>query len=267
MATRPVVYRLPETTRVRVTRDVIYRRGQHGPLGLDVYSPAAAAPDTRLPAVVFAIGYSDLGAVPRFGCVFKEVESYVTWAQLVAASGMVGITYQNEDPAPDLGAVLDHIQTSGVVLGVDPSRIGLWACSGNAPVALSRLMRDATPAVACAAFCYGLMLDGKDEWVSQAAKAFGFAHPCIGRTAADLAPDVPLFIVRAGKDEIPHLNETIDEFVANALARNLPLTLVNHTTAPHAFDVLDDTDATRDVIERLLAFFSFNLREKRAALR
>ena len=262
-----MVYRVPGMAAVRVTRDVIYRQGAHGPLGLDVYAPPDVTAGSRLPAVVFAIGYSDLGAVPRFGCAFKEVEAYVTWAQLVAASGMIGITYLNEDPAPDLGAVLDYIAQNAADLGVDVSRIGMWACSGNAPVALSRLLHEARPAIVCAAFCYGLMLDGKEGWVSQAAQMFGFAHPCEGRTVADLAPDVPLFIVRAGKDEIPHLNDTIDAFVADGLARNLPLTIVNHANAPHSFDIVDDTDATRDVIERLLAFLRFNLREKRPVLR
>ena len=71
--------------------------------------------------------------------------------------------------------------------------------------------------------------------------------------------DLPLFIARAGKDEMPGLNDSIDRFVAGALARNLPLTLVNHPTAPHAFDLVDDSEATREVIRRILAFLAFHL--------
>jgi acetyl esterase/lipase len=260
MAARPVVYRLPGMESVRITRDAIYRQGTHGPLGIDVYAPPAASMGERRGAVVFAIGYPDLGAIQRFGCLFKEMESYVSWARLIAATGMIGITYRNEDPAADLASVLAYIERHAADLGVDPARVGLWSCSGNGPVGLSRLLREARPTIACAVFCYALLLDGKEGWVSQAAKMFGFANPCAGHTISDLVPDVPLFVVRAGKDEIPHLNDTIDAFAAEAIARNLSITFVNHPSAPHAFDVVDDSAETRDVIERILAFYRFNLR-------
>jgi hypothetical protein len=58
---------------------------------------------------------------------------------------------------------------------------------------------------------------------------------------------------------MPHLNETIDDFVAGALARNLPVTLVNHASAPHAFDLLDDSGASRETIRSLLGFLRIHL--------
>ena len=65
--------------------------------------------------------------------------------------------------------------------------------------------------------------------------------------------------MRAGRDEFPHLNETIDRFVIKALARNLPVTLVNHAEAPHAFDLLQDSETSREVIRQILAFLRFHL--------
>ncbi len=56
------------------------------------------------------------------------------------------------------------------------------------------------------------------------------------------------------------LGDTIDAFAAQAIARNLPITFVNHPNAPHAFDVVDNSSETFDVIERILAFYRFNLR-------
>ena len=53
---------------------------------------------------------------------------------------------------------------------------------------------------------------------------------------SDLPPDVPLFIARGGCDEVPQVNETLDRFITHALAANLPLTVANHATGPHAFD-------------------------------
>lgn len=71
--------------------------------------------------------------------------------------------------------------------------------------------------------------------------------------------DVPLFVVRDGRDELPGLNESIDRFVAKALARNLPITVVNHADAPHAFDIMRDSETSRDIIGRLLGFLRLHL--------
>lgn len=188
------------------------------------------------------------------------MESYVNWAQLIAASGMIAILYQNEEPGADVRAVLDYVYQHADELRVDATRIGVWASSGNVPVALSRLLRDARPAVKCATFCYGLMLevDGQ-RYVADAQQQFGFVNPTEGKSIDDLVPNLPILIVRAGKDEIPHLNDTIDAFVGAALARNLPITLVNYADAPHAFDLTLDTPRTHDVIRRVVAFLRFNL--------
>jgi hypothetical protein len=255
---KPLVYRIAGMESVPVRRDVAYREHAGRALGLDVYAPR----DGRgpLPAVIFVIGYSDEGSWPRLGCTFKEMESYVNWAQLVAASGMIGVTYTNIEPAADARAVIAYVAQHAVDLGIDARRIGVWACSGNVPVALSTLLVDAPVKVACAAFCYGLMLDvGGTTYVADAAKTFGFENPCAGRTIDDLVTDVPLFIARAGRDTVAHLNDTIDAFVAQSLARNLPVTLVNHADGPHAFDVVDDSDASREVVRRILGFFRFHL--------
>ena len=89
--------------------------------------------------------------------------------------------------------------------------------------------------IRCAALCYG-PLDGLD-------------------------PDAalpPLLVVRAGRDRLA-LNRTIEEFVTAAEARRLPIELVDHPDGHHAFDVLDDTDASRDAIRRILAFLREHL--------
>lgn len=60
--------------------------------------------------------------------------------------------------------------------------------------------------------------------------------------------------VSAGQNEMPHLNETLDRFLAKALTCNLPITFTNHATAPHSFDVMDDSEASREIIRQILAF-------------
>ena len=97
------------------------------------------------------------------------------------------------------------------------------------------VLAGATGRVRCAALCYGPLVD--------------------------LVPDPvlpPLLVVRAGQDD-PGLNRTIDEFVSAAEQRDLAVELVHQPEGHHAFDVVDDSDASREVIERVLAFLRGHL--------
>ena len=101
--------------------------------------------------------------------------------------------------------------------------------------------------------------------IAGAAKQFGFANACAGRSVEDVSATIPLFVARAGQEQMPGLNPALDRFVANALARNLPLTLVNHADGPHAFDLFHDSDTTREIIRQVLGFLRFHLvRDKQA---
>jgi acetyl esterase/lipase len=178
----------------------------------------------------------------------------------VATSGMVGITYANCDPVADLEKLVTHLRENAAALGIDEHRIGVWACSANVPTALGLLTKSTDFAFKCAVLSYGLMfdLDGS-TLVAQAAAHIGFANPAAGKSVAALAPDLPLMVVRAGREAMPGLNDTIDRFAAEALRLNLPLTLVNHATAPHAFDLVDETDISREMVKRMLGFLQYHL--------
>jgi acetyl esterase/lipase len=260
MTTKTVVYEIPGMDTVMIRRDVEYRGTDAGSLTIDLYSPPDSKGGERRPAVIFVSGYPDPGFERMLGCKFKELGSYISWARLAAASGLVAVTYTNHEPAADLDALLRYLRQNAASLGIDENRISLWAGSGNVPVALSVLMREASDAFKCAVLCYGIMLDLEGSTaVAEAAARFGFVNPCAGKSVDDLPRDLPLFIVRAGKDEMPRLNETIDRFMAAALARNLPVTFANHAAAPHAFDILDDSEMSREMIRRILAFLRFHL--------
>lgn len=256
---KTVVYHLPGVEAVTIRRDVEYKTTDTGALTMDLYYPPDAQSGARIPAVVFVSGYPDPGFQKMLGCKLKEMGAYISWGKLTAASGMVAITYSNLEPVADLHALLQYVRQNAAALGIDENKIGVWACSGNVPNALSLLIEEGSDYFKCAVFCYGLMLDldGSTN-VAQAAKMFGFANPCAGKSVADLPPNTPLFIVRAGQDN-PQLNETIDRFLAKAVSCNLPLTFANHHTAPHFFDAMDDSEATREIIKQILAFMQFHL--------
>lgn len=128
------------------------------------------------------------------------------------------------------------------------------------PNGLALLMHEPARSFRCAVFCYGLMLDAAGTTVvAEAQKTWRFVNPAAGRSVADLPRELPLFIARAGNDEFAHLNDTIDRFVTDALALDLPITAVNHPGAPHAFDAILDDEPTRELIRRMLSFLTFHL--------
>jgi acetyl esterase/lipase len=257
---REVVYRIPGMESLRVQRDVEFRRDYDAALTMDIYYPPESKSGERTPAVIFVIGYPDQGVKSIFGCTSKEMGSYISWARLAAASGLAAITYTNRDPATDVHLALQYVRKNAASLGIDEHRIGVWSCSGNVPVALSVLLQDSQEFLQCAVLCYGFMLDWDGTtFVADASNQWKFVNASAGKSVADFPRDLPLFIVRAGQDEFPHLNETIDRFVIDALARNLAITLVNHSTGGHAFDVSDDREASREVVRRILSFMRFHL--------
>lgn len=228
MKDQAVVFEVPEAGEV-THREI-------GGIEADVYSPPAPSDA----AVVIVSGYPDEGFQRVVGCRFKEMRHTVSWARLFAASGFTAVAYSNRDPIADLKTVMRGLRS-------EFRRVAIFATSGNVPAALSAI-GDAAAAV----FLYGYMLD-----VAEAAAAFRFANP--GLSFNDLRWDVPLFIARAGEDAMPRLNESIDRFVAEGLKRGLPLTLVNHPHAPHAFDLMDDSETSRHVVRQAIEFLRFTI--------
>jgi dienelactone hydrolase len=261
IAKKRVVYQMPAEHAVTIRRDVEYRITDAGALTMDIYHPHDSKSEAMIPAVIFVSGYPDPGVQKRIGCKGKEMESYISWGQLTAASGLVAITYSTgKEPAADIHALLQYVRQNAAVLGIDENRIGLWACSGNVPNALSVMMQETLEYLKCAVLCYGCMLDlDGDAYIAEATKIWGFVNPCAGKSVEDLPHDIPLFIARAGRDEMPHLNETLDRFLGKALTRNLPVTFVNYPEGPHAFDVLHDSETSREIIRQILAFMRFHL--------
>ncbi|MGH9140463.1 MAG: alpha/beta hydrolase [Vicinamibacterales bacterium] len=252
-----VVYCVEGMERVGIRKDLVYRTSDAGPLTMDLYHPPGAF-GAPLPAVVLVAGYNDVGYKKMLGCRFKDMAMSVSWAQLAAASGMIAIAYTNREPVSDLDALLEHVRQSAAELGIDQGRIAVHACSGSVPLALWALMQH--DFLRCGVLLYGYMidLDGASD-VATAAAQFRFVNPAVGRSINDLRETLPLFIARAGLDQFPGLNESIDRFVMSALALNRPLTLVNHATGPHAFDILQDDETSREIVRRALGFLASQL--------
>ena len=257
--TRRVCLQLDGMDAVTVRRDVAY-----GPADphrrFDIYYPPGQTDDPRWPAVIIVAGYPETREPRVTPLTFKEIGWTVSMCQLIAVSGMAAIAYTNRDPVADLRTLFEHIHEGAGSLGIDPARVGVVAVSGSVPTALTTIMQDASRPPACAVFGHGCLLDldGATD-VADAARQFGFAHPGVGRTVADLRRDVPLFITRAGRDQFPAMNASIDRFIRQGLIENLPITFVNHAEGPHAFDLFDDSRTSREIVRQTLRFLRHHL--------
>ncbi len=219
----PVVYRVPAMAEVMVRPDLPYATGPAGPLRIDLYLPKPPAA-TPWPVVVFANGVGD-GVAGKL----KDWEIYRTWARLMAAHGVAAVTMEAEPGrTPErIAQVVEHVRRDGRALGLDPDRIGLWACSANVTNALPYAMG---PSPLRAAVFY-----------------YGTAAPPALRT------DLPVFYVMAGRDA-PPLVEGTRVLWTRAAHEGVPWTMVLAHDMPHAFDALVESAPSRQLVQDTVTF-------------
>jgi acetyl esterase/lipase len=236
--TQPLAHPLPDPQRVELRPDLVYGHANGRELAMDVYLPTGRAPGTPLPAVLLVHGEADpdlLRGVRGWG-------QYAGWGRLLVGQGIAGVAFEHRAILDaGFGAVVAEVSDALAAvheragdLGIDPERIGVAAFSAGVPLTAA-VLAGATGRVRCAALCYGPL--------------------------SDLEPDPalpPLLVVRAGQDD-PGLNRTIDDFMSAAQGRQLAVELVHQPEGHHAFDVADDSDASREAIRRVLAFLRGHL--------
>ena len=259
-----IVHRVPGMDAVSVERDRTYGGSDGDPLTMDVYRPAGA--DGRLPAVLIVHG----GPVPKLGA--KNMGIFTSYGRLLAASGLAAVTFNHRflaperlpDAADDVAAAAAHVRQHADELGIDPDRLAFWVFSGGGP--LLSLALKGTPAFVRAAVAYYAALDIRE-------KPPGASPAISDETRRDLSPahhvraegghTAPLLVARAGLDH-PFLNASIDRFVAEALAANAEIEVLNHPQGRHGFDVLDDVPRSREIIARTVEFLKTRLLDRPA---
>jgi Tfp pilus assembly protein PilF/dienelactone hydrolase len=228
----PVVYRVPAMQDVVEKHDVVYSQAGNRAVRLDLYYPSAPGPRRAWPAVVFANGVGD-GGLGRL----EDWEIYKTWARLVAAHGLVGITMEAE-PSPKSGqnlkALVEFLARDGAALSVDAGRLAVWSCSGNVTTTLPYLMNDAPPGVKAAVIYYGIA------------------------TLSSLRKDLPIFYVLAEKDS-SGFTAGIRALWTRAIETVAPWRMVNAPGLPHAFDAVDESAQSKRLVKETLAFLAEHL--------
>lgn len=261
---RPIVYSVPGMDRAQVRKNVTYKTADSVELKMDVYSPPNLKQGTRLPAVIFLSGGVDLSMDPKP----KDWPAYVSWGRLAAASGMIGVTFtyrlgfprrQYEEGASDLMGLIAHLRSNAESLNIDGDRLCLIAFSGGGPM-LTVPLRDRPDYIRCIIGFYTFMdthhVDPAQAQTSQ--QVIDMFSP-VNHLANSSKKAPPVFIARAGRDQIQAVNKSIDNFIRVAIERNLTLDFANHPDGEHGFDVSSDTARTREIIARAIAFMKTHL--------
>jgi acetyl esterase/lipase len=243
-----VLFELDGMESVVVQRDQRWS-GSH--LAFDVYSPPERA---VRPAVLFVHG----DAAPERLRDLKDDPQYTSWGRLVAASGLVAVTFNRRsteggsraaEAEAEVRAMLEGLHARGEAYGINGARLGVWVCSAGPPTVVPMVLRERPAFVRCLVVYYGL-LDVPD--------APAYSAVATLEDAGDVNALPPMLIVRAGQDRL-EFRATIDRFVAVALSRNILFELVNHPEGEHAFDLRTDTPRTREAIARTLEFLRWHL--------
>ena len=221
------------TAKARI-RTAVYDGSQE----LEIYLP----PDQdggSWPAVIFVMGIPDEVSRTWFGTTLNNLESHISWGETLAYHGIAMITYRTKEPGRDIENVFSYLHKFGGSIGIDTARMALWACSGNAGVALDALEKDFASRTGPLRFLmlyYPVLIPG------EAIRPVSLARQ-----------GVPVMVVRVGEGD-PAIDRKVGEFIEKYEAAGGEITSIVHGTGIHAFDAFDHGEASTEVVRRSIQY-------------
>lgn len=186
----------------------------------------------KRPAVIFLNAVGDQnGDKPKDWAVYK------TWAQLIAASGFIGVTMEadGENILQNLKSLFSFIEQEGDKFGIDSKRLGVYSASANVEQSTKFLLNENAPkGIKAAVLYYGGVPDG------------------------ELRKDLPVMFVIAESD-MPRMENSIPELWKRITESGAPWTVTFASRQPHAFDSFSNTAEARRLIQQTIAFWKTNL--------
>jgi acetyl esterase/lipase len=256
MLAQAIVYSVEGMDDVGVERNIVYKVVEDEALLFDVYTPADADPDAVYPVVIFGAGSPPPAPEP----LPKDWAVYQSWGRLVAASGLIAVIGSHREIADDTGIPMGiedmrdmtaFVRDHAAEYQIDPERICLIAFSAQVATGITHALMEPAPYFRCIVVYYGVM----DEPVVP--DMYSPLYYLRSNSAVEIPP---ILLAKAGND-MAFINSTIDRAVETARLRNLDLTLLEHPTGDHAFDLFNDDDTSREIIAETVAFLQAHLLE------
>lgn len=258
-----VVYELPKMDNVIIKKDIPYQDTDGPNLKMDVYYPPDFDFQRIIPAIIVVLGYPDSSGKKLVGDKFKNYIQFVSWCKIISTSGMIAVAYESDNPEKDIITLSEHLITNADKLNIDINKIGAYTCSAHTPATITTILNRSNNFFKCGVVYYGFFLTEDFKYLSQIdsmSQKMGFKTPRLPKPES-WRKDLPIMIVRAGKDNVPYLNQSLESFYTEALYQNLPICLINYPNGVHAFDVINDNDTTRTIIKNTLEFWKYYLEQ------
>lgn len=270
-----VVYFVPGMNGMQVKGNIAYKTAGGQVLALDEYIPPGLEPGSLRPAVIFIHEDGPEELIKNA----KDSEKYVSWGKLAAAYGFIGITFNHRSAhnqimnmyavSSDIMDLIQYLNNHACELGVDPEALCLWSCSSGVPY-LAPFFCEPSSSVRCLVAYYGIMnleplskelpefmpLDERKEHI-QALRYFSLIR------SLEKNPEKmpPTLVVQADLDH-PDIIDGINKFYRKAKEINAPVGLIGHPEGHHAFDVLDDSERSKEIVRATMAFIKEHLGRK-----
>lgn len=258
---KEIVYKIDNMKNVDIQKNIVYKIEDSKELLMDLYT-ISNHKKQKLPVVVLIHGEAK-------SINFKETGQYTSYGKLIAASGLNAVTFNHkvlsdgftvEEVNNDIEKIIKYLIENADKLNIDKNKIAIWCFSGGVPFGLYNGMSNSFDCVkaiiAYYGFCdlesVGRLLDFNiaDEDILK--------YSPINLISEDSKRIPPLFIARAGLDNTI-INESIDKFISKAIKNNLTIDVYNHADGGHAFDLFNEDDRTKEIIELSLKFLEYNL--------
>jgi len=261
----PVVYRVPGMDKVQIRSNLSYKTGDFPLHKMDVYIPPDAGKNSNLPAVLLIHGGAGIRTTP------KDWGIYISWGKLIAASGLVAVTFNHRlgypDPllaeaASDVTDAINFVRANADSLHIDKDRLCLASYSAGGPM-LSIAMRDTLPYIRCLVAWYSFLdIQQSDLHRQHETPELVREYSPITYLKTNGAKISPIFVARGGLDQIPTMNDSIDRFVKEAIDNNISLDFANHPEGVHGFDNQNDDARSREIIQKVIEFMKVHLGEE-----
>jgi acetyl esterase/lipase len=279
---RHLAYRIDGMDEVRRIHDLVYRdlsgtpdTAMYGPdLRYDVFLPPGGVGPR--PGVIFIHGGMVAGSAQRISPK-DALPAYAQWGRLVAAAGLVGITFSHrlntnenvDTAATDVLELLRDVRRRAPEWGLDPDRICVAAFSAGGPLATMFMTERSAeiPGVRCIVLYYAFLDMEHAAVISPFRQAYDEPrlaqlrpHSPAERLLRATRELPPLLVARAGRDAIPGINSSIDRFMDAALLTNRTIEFYNHPTGRHGFDLTAEPDDRAEyILAATLRFFTEHL--------
>ena len=257
---KDLVYYVPAMDGALVRSNLVFKTAGELRLEADLYLPSTTASEARLPAIIFVLGDAEPDKL-RHAKDWAFMQSY---GRLAAASGFAGITFNHRssenstklrDVRSDVEDVIHYVRTNAATLNVNADKLCLWFFSGSG-VHLETGMGTNVSFVRCMVGFYPVLVPSRRASMSEDVRRKFSAIEQLKRHSGRIPP---LLLAKAGQDSVS-LNQTLDQYRKAASQAGVLLEFLEHPSGEHAFDIRNDDETSREIVQRTLRFIERHLR-------